>query len=297
MHACGCVSDQIAAALSDFPFYAAYRAGRISSEQYVAEIHAHADEIEDQAGQIHHLHALASRYPRDFDGHVDAVLQDLVSASVIMECPTRTPFAAFEEDVRAGFDHGEHRTYIHPDEAQLVYFLSIAKRPSLLVVMGSFYGYWAIWAMPGVAAVGGEAVLIDPDPEVCALARRNFEALGFGAQTTVYEEEAEQVFPRLPDTVDLALLDAWTSRREPDPSHYGKGIYAPLTEGIFPKLTDNALLIAHNDYYPDIGSNPIAQPFLDSASSELIQFHAFCQRHFRKQRVFATPDGLGVYMK
>jgi len=60
----GCVSGQITAALSGFPFCAAYCAGRISDEQYVAEVEAHAHEIEARAGSVHHVYALASRYPR-----------------------------------------------------------------------------------------------------------------------------------------------------------------------------------------------------------------------------------------
>ncbi len=44
--------------------------------------------------------------------------------------------------------------------------------------LGSYYGYWAAWAVPAVAARGGRVTLVDPDPTACAVARRNFAPYG-----------------------------------------------------------------------------------------------------------------------
>jgi len=123
------------------------------------------------------------------------------------------------------------------------------------------------------------------------------EYLGFGDRTVICVEEGEAVLPDLGGTIDLALLDAWSGKQHAEPAYNGKGIYALLIEAAYDKLAEQALLITHNDYLPDVGANSIAEPFLKDGARELARFHAFCDGHFQRRRVIATPDGFGVYLK
>jgi len=298
MSSTGPVSDHIQAALSEFPVYRDYQAGKISHEQYVDGLEARAAEIEERLGNARHLRLVASRYPADFDRHAGDVFAALLAKGFVSENPPVEAFSKFRETVFSSYDHGENRTFIHPDEARLVYFLSMARKPQLMVAIGAYYGYWAIWAMPGVAAAGGRAILIDPNPAVCALAEKNFRALGFGERTTVRAKKAESVSPGLkPDSVDLVLLDAAGGKDNPDPAYHGKGIYAFMIEGVYDKMRDGALLVTHNDYQPGIGSNRLSQPIVERSARQLERFHAFCRQRFRKSHVAPTPDGFGVYLK
>jgi predicted O-methyltransferase YrrM len=138
--------------------------------------------------------------------------------------------------------------------------------------------------------------LIDPNPAVAALARKNFETLGFGERTTVRNDKAENVLPTLEADVDLALLDADGPKDMP-PEFRGKGIYALLAERAFPRMTPGALLAVHNDYEPGVGENDLSRAHVERMADRHERFHAFCHGHFAQWHVAASPDGFGVYLK
>lgn len=281
----GPVSDHVQAVLSKFPVYRDYCAGRISRAQYLAGLDEQADEIRSRLGDSDHLVRLASLYPPDFDTAADEIFEALLADGFVSERPPTQAFDAYRERVLAAYDHGARHTYIHPDDARLLYFLSTAVKPRRMVVVGSYYGYWAVWAMPAVQAAGGEAVLIDPDAEVCALAEQNFRTLGFADSAVVRAQTAEAVFPNIPPGVDMALLDAAGSGEHPDPAYHGKGIYGFLVEDIFDRMNDGALLVVHNDEVAGASRRPLER------------FHAFCRDNFRAQHVAETPEGFGIYLK
>ena len=277
--------DYIQAVLSKFPAYREYRSGRISREQYVERLEAQAAELRQRLGKFTHLYDLAISYPADFDTQAEEIFSTLLAQGFVPEQPAVAPFNQFRQRILASYDHGRYHTYIHPDEARLLYFISMARKPRHMVAIGSFYGYWAAWAMPGVQAAGGEALLVDPNREVCALAEENLRKLGFADRTIVRAEKAETVLPTMDGQVELALLDATGPPDHPDPAYRGKGIYGFLIKDIFAIMRDGALLVVHNDSLPEN----------DDVSLE--SFHAFCRDHFRKQLVAPTPEVFGVYLK
>jgi predicted O-methyltransferase YrrM len=285
----GPVSDYVLDVLSRFPFVRDYRAGRLTRDEYLAALDAHADEIIARLDGSEHRFWLAKRYPADFDAAADAILASLVADGYLDGIPD-APFDDYRARIRATYDHDHRHTSIHPDDAHLAYFISMAIRPERLLVVGSYYGYWAVWAMPGVVAAdnasgGGHAMLIDPDRDVSALAAENFRALGFDARTDVRAEPAEEVFPSLEPGLDLVMLDAAGADDHADPAYHGKGIYAFLIADIYDRMRDGALLVVHNDAPPE------------DRDAGLERFHAFCSKSFRKGVVTDTPEGVGVYLK
>jgi len=281
----GPVSDHLLAILEELPVYQDYHAGRISHEQYVEGLQACVGLVEKRTGEAERLLRLAALYPPDFDREADAIYSTLVAEGFVAAPPALDAFDAYRERVLACYEHGENHTYIHPDDARLLYFLAMATKPKRMLTVGSYYGYWAVWAMAAVVAGGGEAVLIDPNPAVCALAEKNFRALGFGDRTVVHAAKAEAVFADIAPGIDLALLDAAGSHEHPDPAYHGKGIYGFLIQDIYERMSDGALLVVHNDEVPGTEHRPL-EPF-----------HAFCEKHFRKRHVTRTPEGFGVYLK
>jgi predicted O-methyltransferase YrrM len=279
-------ADFVLSVLETLPAYHDYRAGRISREEYVAALDADAEAIiarfDGRPGYLE----VARTYPPDFDAASDAILASFVAAGFLDEIP-EAPFDEYRAHIRAAYDHDVRCSSIHPDDARLAYFISMALRPKRLLVVGSYYGYWAVWAMPGVAAAEGRAVLIDPDAEVSALAEKNFRALGYGERTTVHAEKAEDVLPSIEPGLDMVMLDAAAPYDHPEPGYGGKGIYGFLVEPIWERMRDGALLVVHNDAPPDG----------ERSERALDGFHAFCAAHFRQSVVTDTPEGVGFYLR
>jgi predicted O-methyltransferase YrrM len=294
----GPAAESLLAALGELEVFRSFRSGATTRDEYVAGLESQADRLDKLLGSPRNLRLLAARYPPDFDRHADEILDLLIGEGLAGQKPPTGPFEDFREKMRRQFDHGDRRTFIHPDEARLAYMVSAAKKPRRMIALGSYYGYWAAWAMPGVEAAQGEAVLVDPNEAVCDLARANFETLGFAGRTSVLAQKGEDVLPSLEDgSLDLVFLDANAGRGHADPAYDGKGIYSILAEAAFPKMAEGALLIAHNDYIAGVGDNRLSQPFVQRHAERLERFHTVCAERFRKHNIFATPDGFGVYIK
>ncbi|HID55132.1 TPA: hypothetical protein EYP37_01290 [Candidatus Poribacteria bacterium] len=292
----GPIANHVIAALSSYGDFRDYRSGLISHEDYLNWLEANAEELEGVVGGRRNLRFLASRYPPDFEANAERIFEDLLREELVQGRPNKDEFRRFRSRMEELFDHDGFRTYIHPDEAQLAYMLSMAVKPKRMVAMGSYYGYWAIWALPGVAEGGGEAWLIDPNPAVCDLARRNLKRLGYDKIAAVITSRAEEVIPTLQGEVDLAMLDADGDHTYP-PIYRGKGIYALLAELIAPRMREGGLLLVHNDYLPNVGANRLSKPFLEPLCSRIELFHQVCSRNFSRGYVAPTPDGFGVYRR
>jgi len=282
-------ADFVLAALEMLPAYRDYRAGRLTRDEFAAALDANADVLLPRLDGRQGFLDLAKVYPPDFDAAGDAILASLVADAFLDEIPD-APFDEYRTRIRAEYDHDHRHTSIHPDDARLAYFISMAIKPKRLLVVGSYYGYWAVWAMPGVVAAdgasgNGTAMLIDPDRDVSALAEHNFRALGFGDRTEVRAEPAEEVFPSIEPGLDLVMLDAAGADDHADPGYHGKGIYGFLIADIFDRMRHGALLVVHNDAPPDANER------------ELDRLHAFCSGTFRKGVVNDTPEGVGIYLR
>lgn len=155
-------------------------------------------------------------------------------------------FDTFEQRVHASFSHLPDRyTSIFPEEARSAYTLSCAIRPATVFVAGSYYGFLAVWLLPGLAA-NGHILCSDVDPLVCDLAKRNFAALDETGRVDVICEDAESLLRRETGPIDLFVLDAYGSHKSPDPRYHGKAIYGPLLEAALPRLHDKSMLLVHN---------------------------------------------------
>jgi hypothetical protein len=124
-------------------------------------------------------------YPTDRDVFVREALAGLVRAGVL---PTDSyDIHGWYEAVghAARYDHGPYRTYIYPEESQLLFALTSIVRPRRTIVLGSYYGYWIHFGLVASRAWNGQAVLVDPDEEVQAVARRNATAYGFTDRVTL----------------------------------------------------------------------------------------------------------------
>ncbi|OPZ17853.1 MAG: hypothetical protein BWZ10_01127 [candidate division BRC1 bacterium ADurb.BinA364] len=291
----GLVSDQLHRALSEFAPYREYRAGRLPRARYLDWLKENAATLEARVGP-RWARLQAPRYPVDFDEQAERFHADLAARGFVQGEPDKAGFRAFRQRVLSAWDHADKRTSIQPDEAALLYYLAQARRPRRMLAIGSYYGYFAVWALPAIRENGGQATLIDPNPDVCALAERNLAALGFADCAHTLVECAEDVLEGMAPGIDLVLLDP-NGRPANDPAFRGKGIYALMVHRVFEKMSDGALLVAHNDYSPEIGPNEMAAELLAGECAKLEGFHAVCAERFRQSMILPTPEGIGVYLK
>jgi predicted O-methyltransferase YrrM len=281
----GPASDFIIEVLSEFKFYNDYASGAISQKEYQKAFDKNSKEIAVWLLGDEHLISLAREYPPDFDKHALGIFSKLVENGLLQEPDedTEEPWRVFKKRVRRDFKHGRNHTFIQPDEARLLFQISLAKKPRSVIAVGSYYGYWAIWAMAGAYSVGGKMVLIDPNSKVCALAKSNFQSMRLGKFTKIFAEKAEVVLPKLDEQADLVLLDASGAQDSRNAEYRGKGIYSFLIEPIMKKIANGGILVVHNDTPSTSSRHPLSK------------FHTFCNDHFLYSFHAPTPEGIGVY--
>jgi predicted O-methyltransferase YrrM len=206
-------------------------------------------------------------------------------------------FAQFREHVTRAFNHGDHLTYIFPEESRLLYAVAEITAPTRTVFLGSYYGYWAIWALPAIAAAGGSAVLIDPDPEVLDLSAANVGRLGYADICTFVCEDGVVYLERERANYDFAVLDAEGPVAEGPADRRGKAIYGPLTAAVTPLLQPGGLLLAHNILLENLTDNGYFARRIASNIEQFVVFSRILARDYDLALALPTSEGVGVYRR
>ncbi|MBA3938444.1 MAG: class I SAM-dependent methyltransferase [Planctomycetes bacterium] len=293
----GTISAKIRAALRDFPPHQDFRAGRITPAQYVAVLDAQEAEGARRGLNRDQFH-LSGREPLDELAYVDGVLADLQRRGLI---PTtaydQAGFTAFRARVTAEFSHGDFTTYIFPEEERLAFALADIVKPTSAGFFGSYYGYWAIWALPAIARAGGRAYFLDIDPRVNDLGRENAAKLGFAACCEFITADAVGYLENSKTTYDFALVDAEGPEDHPDPDYRKKCIYYPIFRASLPRLRPQALVAVHNILLTNAVQD---RYFAESVAKNRQQFHKFLpllEQGFPLRADYATSEGVGVYRR
>lgn len=225
------------------------------------------------------------RMPADPEGLIAEILADLTRKGWLSEAGIRQP--ARRPPL---FDHGGRTTFIYPEEGALLACLTAALRPRRTVFLGSYYGYWASFAVPEIVACDGQAVLVDPDPAVAAIARSNFGAL---PAVEVVCDTAESYLSTCTGAFDLVVLDAELPRDHPNPALRGKGLYHRLLLDVMPHLKAGAMLVAHNILFEDRTGDPFFDAVIARNRAELGPFMTLARDAFDFV-AYGTTEGVGI---
>jgi caffeoyl-CoA O-methyltransferase len=120
-----------------------------------------------------------------------------------------------------------------PVEGRLLETLVFLARPRLVVELGTFSGFSALF-MAGALPPGGRLVTCEADPQRAAFARARFAASPHGDRIELREGPALETVRSLEEPVDLAFVDA------------DKAGYPAYYEALVPKLSERGLLVADN---------------------------------------------------
>lgn len=285
---------RIDAALHALPEYLAYRHGELSRADYCASVAGVPPETFGlDVDQLN----LSTRFPLDGRLFVREALNTLRERGVI---PVTTyPEDAFDElwkSVDAGFDHAGRTTYIFPEEARLLFALAYIVAPATTVFSGSYYGYWAVWALPGIIDTGGRAALVDIDGDASAVARRNLAALGLAGPVEFVVDDAV-AYGRQVGPVDLCVLDAEGPKHHDDEDLRDKAIYYPITAATTPALRPDGLLVAHNVLLENLTENAYFASRIRHNLQQFTKWQAHLDEHYDVQCVLPTSEGTGVYRR
>ena len=175
------------------------------------------------------------------------ILQHLLNLQLIPSIDKRYEgFDEYRKHIYEEYDHGNFYSSIHPEDERLLYAISSIVKPKEAFIAGSYYGYFAIWAMKAIGEEGGTCCLSDTDSRVCRLAQQNFSRLGFSANTRVICDDSVSILSKRKEPVDLLLLDAVGKWNDPRPEYRGKIIYYPILQAAIPLLRKGSVIVMHN---------------------------------------------------
>jgi predicted O-methyltransferase YrrM len=292
----GTVFDLIEEALGPVSQYRDFRAGRLPQEQYAAWMTTEGESAargllnEDQRN-------LSTRFPLDDRRYVDELLRDLNTAGIVTSAtqPDRA-FTVYRERVAQCTEHGGRTTYIFPEEARLLFALAHVLQPKRAVFLGSYYGYWALWALPGIVAAGGTATLVDVDPAVMSIAERNVAALGFAHAVEPVVADAIEVARGLQD-IDLCVLDAEGPEVAADPELTGKAIYHPIMRSATPAIRPGGVLVVHNMLLQNLTASTYFDRKIEHNRNQFSRFLPHLETYYDRSRVYPTSEGVGIYRR
>ena len=121
---------------------------------------------------------------------------------------------------------------VPPEVGQLLYVLTRAKRPALVVEVGTSYG---ISAIHFAAALNdnrsGRLITAELSGAKVKAARANLQSLGLDRWVEIRHGDAFETLKELDAPIDILFLDGW------------KDFYLPLLRALEPQLAQDALVI------------------------------------------------------
>jgi predicted O-methyltransferase YrrM len=283
----GTVREAVEPVLRSRPGYATWVAGSLDQHGWNALIDDAAPELIASGlppSEIPFMRRLAN----DPAAAVQSHISDLVARGIL---PADGGRQRLLQGHNPRYDHAGFRTFIYPEEGYLLAGVCEALKPRQVLFLGSYYGYWASFAAPPVVDNGGSITLVDPDANVCAVAARNFEAMGVPVSIAVTTGEA--FLANATSEFDLVAIDAETPRSHPDPGVRGKGIYHGLLAASLPKMSATSALICHNILFADRTGDPAFESIIERNVRELGPFMHLAQQHFDFFEC-ATTEGVGI---
>jgi len=267
--------------LSGKDYYRDYINQKIDSNQFYNAMKSD-ESLADVAGFHEYNYKHISLMPPDDKMPAEKIIGYLVNNNIIKSSENMYDgFDEYRKWIRENYDHGENVTFIYPEDEKLLYAVAKLTQPKNVFIGGSYYGYFIIWAMKTIKENNGKVVLSDVDGEVCELAKKNFDKLGFGDITEVCCENAEILLKNRTEPIDMLILDATGRHDDPRPEYRGKRIYGALLREAKHLLSKGSVIVIHN-MEPE---NPEMKMLVD----ELRSINAVGEN-------YDTYNGLGVYI-
>ena len=266
--------DRYEKILSKYDFFNAFRTGNLSKDDYKAKMEENKSEIISMGIGSYDFF----RMSRSVSGNdkVNSMLEDFVSQGGFSDLNYgEHEFEIYSAKIRPEYEDGGFVTAIFPEDELFMYAAAKLTAPKTMFMAGSYFGYWAIWAMEAVKTNGGVCTLSDINPEVTRVAEINMKKFGFADNVKLTTDDAEQLLLSSDEKIDLLALDATGAWNDPRPTHRGKILYATLLAAARHRLHTGSIIVIHNLERDLQELAPLITQLdeISSAKSELICFN------------------------
>ena len=293
----GPTADRIVSALGGLETFEAWRTGVVGRQTYGAEL----DSVMRLPATIplnENERALSSRLhwrPGEF---VESALARLHAAGGIAD--TYYDWRRFNywwDLIKSHWRHEGYKTFIFPEEAQLLYAISDIRNPRRVAVVGSYYGYWAAFLCAALADADSRVVLLDNNAAACELAESNLRRIGLSGGVEVVATDAMDYMDQGdPELFDLVVLDAEGPLTGGEARLRRKAIYGPMSEAIGRRLTQpHACLVAHNILLETDTRHQYLDDLCKQNNDELGEFLLRMEDMLPNRLHLPTTEGVGVY--
>lgn len=283
-------------ALKHYPWYSDYLKEGLKRSDYLNTLLEHKGQLTTAGLNEDQIH-LSSRFPMNEERVVDEILNDLLQRKIISSVDyPKAQFKRLEQEILEHFDHGSYTTYIFPEEARLLYALTYITKPKVMVFLGSYYGYWAIWAASLLKEIDGCAYLIDVDSKVLALADKNMKQFNLDSVVHLINEDALQFLAREKIAHDFLVVDPEGPKVGDDPDLLDKAIYYPMLKAAHPYLDKNGIVLCHNILL----DNPVKEDRyfaqkIEYNYNQFTKFLPFMKENYDAGVWYDTTEGVGVF--
>lgn len=128
---------------------------------------------------------------------------------------------------------------VGPEVGAFLHSLILAKRPKVILELGTSYGYSTLFMANAARQVGARVVTMDLADYKQAYARDSLDRAGLADVVDFRLGDAVAMIADEPGPFDLVLLDIW------------KDLYTPCVEAFYPKLAEEAVIVADNMIRPE----------------------------------------------
>ena len=136
---------------------------------------------------------------------------------------------------------------IGPQVGAFLHALVLAKKPRRVLELGTSYGYSTLLLADAVAQTGGRLITMDVADYKQAHARAMIAKAGLIDTVEFRLGDAVALIGKDPGPFDLVLLDIW------------KELYVSCLQALYPKLSDEGILVADNMIEPAFARPEVRQ--------------------------------------
>ena len=129
---------------------------------------------------------------------------------------------------------------VGPEVGRLLHALIIGRGAKRILELGTSYGYSTAFLADAARQSGGRVYTMDLVADKQAYARTQLEEAGLLEPVEWMLGDATQMLKSLDGPFDFVLVDLW------------KNLYVPCLDLFYPKLAQNAVIVADNMLFPEI---------------------------------------------